>query len=197
MQSTERRKEILDTALRILFQSGSHFLTMRTIAQEIGISEAAIYRHFENKEELVSCLTELACDQEILQLEMGDPLLWLGELMVRQLERINSTPHLTAVVFQEELFREYPEVAQKFAQHRANKEALIVGIVKLGQEQGLIDSQVDPNVFALIFMGSIRMAVVKWKELDFAYALPHEAKRIMGELTRFLKGAPQHDCYRH
>ena len=43
---SERQKEIIDAAGRILTESGIGGLTTKKLALEMGFSEAAIYRHF-------------------------------------------------------------------------------------------------------------------------------------------------------
>ena len=90
---------------------------MRNLAEQVGLSEAALYRHFRGKEDIVQNLTDLACDFVPAQgLGTAGPLDSLEELMYRQLRKLSTTPHLTAIVFEEELFREYPAVRAKLQQ---------------------------------------------------------------------------------
>ena len=49
-----RREQIVQAALRIIAQSGVGCLTTAAIAKEVGTSEANLYRHFENKGEILS-----------------------------------------------------------------------------------------------------------------------------------------------
>jgi AcrR family transcriptional regulator len=50
------RETILEAAERIVAAEGLSKLTMRRIGTELGADPTAIYRHFRNKEELLSCL---------------------------------------------------------------------------------------------------------------------------------------------
>ena len=47
---------VLDAALRVFHARGVHGASMRAIANEAGITEAAIYRHFDSKSDLLSAL---------------------------------------------------------------------------------------------------------------------------------------------
>ncbi|HHY09238.1 MAG TPA: TetR/AcrR family transcriptional regulator [Firmicutes bacterium] len=162
---------------------------MRNLAARIGLSEAAIYRHFRDKEEIVLQLANQACDLLLIEnLPAKEPLKALELLLARQFQRLSEKQLLTAVIFQEELFRQYPKVREKFQKHRAAKEKLIISLIEKGQEAGSIDPQVNGEVFALFFMGAIRMSVLKWKDADFSYSLPQLGREIMPELKRFLKG---------
>ncbi len=55
---TERQDEILDRALELARQGGLGSLTMRRIAERIGFSDAALYRHFPTKQALLLALAE-------------------------------------------------------------------------------------------------------------------------------------------
>ena len=50
---TRRQQEIIDCVLELVRQNGLGGLTTKKIAAEVGFSEAALYRHFHNKEALI------------------------------------------------------------------------------------------------------------------------------------------------
>lgn len=51
-----RRGEILDAATRVFYRHGYNAGTMREIAEEVGVSEPALYRHFAGKEDLFEAI---------------------------------------------------------------------------------------------------------------------------------------------
>ncbi|NLB03802.1 MAG: TetR/AcrR family transcriptional regulator, partial [Bacteroidales bacterium] len=51
--STPRQTEIVETALNLINENGIQGLTIKNLSKKIGISEPAIYRHFENKIEIL------------------------------------------------------------------------------------------------------------------------------------------------
>ena len=53
-----RQKEIVLAARRLIIKKGAEHLTVRKIADEVGISEAAVYRHFKTKKDILSLLLE-------------------------------------------------------------------------------------------------------------------------------------------
>jgi AcrR family transcriptional regulator len=56
-ENTEvRQQQIVDAAAILIFKYGSEHLTVKRIAAEVGISEAAIYRHFKSKKSILSFL---------------------------------------------------------------------------------------------------------------------------------------------
>ncbi|HET6350955.1 MAG TPA: helix-turn-helix domain-containing protein [Coriobacteriia bacterium] len=54
-----RRGEILDAAMRVFAEKGYTGGSMRDIAQRVGVSEPAIYKHFGSKEDLFLALLKL------------------------------------------------------------------------------------------------------------------------------------------
>ena len=51
-----RQQQIVYAARKLIFKYGSEHLTVKRIAAEVGISEAAIYRHFTSKKSILSFL---------------------------------------------------------------------------------------------------------------------------------------------
>ncbi|MCA2002211.1 MAG: TetR/AcrR family transcriptional regulator, partial [Chloroflexi bacterium] len=49
---TGLREEILKTAMQMFIQQGYHGLAMRQISEAVGVSKAALYYYFKDKEEL-------------------------------------------------------------------------------------------------------------------------------------------------
>jgi AcrR family transcriptional regulator len=57
-QWTPRQEEILDRARELVEERGLANLTLKQVAERIGFSEAAIYRHFASKQALVFALVD-------------------------------------------------------------------------------------------------------------------------------------------
>lgn len=75
------REEILRTGLRLVDQEGLDALTMRKLAQVLGVDPMTIYRHVENKEALLSGLAEALW----AEVELPDDPSW--EALLRSLAR--------------------------------------------------------------------------------------------------------------
>ena len=56
MELTRRQQEIVRTALELIAAGGIRNLTIRNLADRLGLTEPAIYRHFRNKAEIVRTL---------------------------------------------------------------------------------------------------------------------------------------------
>lgn len=190
MSSAERKEEILDVALKIIHDKGFYNLTLRNIAEKIGISEAAIYRHYDSKKEIVDKLANIVFYENQLwnkKIDNVSPYKMLEKIILNQLKILRGNPYLTSIIFQEGIFSEYPDIREKFNKHREKNEKFISSIVSKGQENGIIDKKIDPAVFALIYMGGLRISVLKWRSSNFSYDIEIEGKKLIKELFRYLK----------
>jgi AcrR family transcriptional regulator len=55
---SERRQEILDAALAIADKGGLDAVSMRTVAERVGVTPMALYRHFDGKTALLDGMLE-------------------------------------------------------------------------------------------------------------------------------------------
>jgi len=191
LPTEERKKEIVQAALEIINREGFSSLTIRKIARLNNISEAAVYRHFQSKKEIIDHLCSiLFSDNPVtssIQKRNGDPFALLEEALERQFAWIEDHPMFTAILFQEELFLEYPDVRDKFNFFRSYNEKTIEQLVISSQRTGQFSPEVNPRIFTLLYMGSIRISVLRWRSEGFSYSLRAEARKITRELFKLLR----------
>ncbi len=64
-----RKQQIIDAARKLIIRRGSEHLTVRALAKEVNLTEAAIYRHFKSKREILSFLMNHITDGMLLDME--------------------------------------------------------------------------------------------------------------------------------
>jgi AcrR family transcriptional regulator len=57
------RENILQTGKRLFIQQGYYGISMRAIAEEVGVSKAALYYHFQDKQELFLAILDESLDE--------------------------------------------------------------------------------------------------------------------------------------
>ncbi|MBI3397857.1 MAG: TetR/AcrR family transcriptional regulator [Deltaproteobacteria bacterium] len=62
LTAQERYAQVVKVAMRLFSQKGFKGTTTRTIAQQAGISEAIIFKHFAKKEDLYSAIIDMQCN---------------------------------------------------------------------------------------------------------------------------------------
>ena len=102
-----RRTQIARAALRLLGLYGANQLTTAQLAKEVGISEGAIFRHFENKLEIIDqaiSLLESLLESSFPASELS-PLQRLKEFFFARFQLLKEYPEIKEIVFSDQLIK--------------------------------------------------------------------------------------------
>lgn len=181
---TERQQEIISTALDLISEKGIQGLTIKNLSKKLGITEPAIYRHFENKIQILIALLDLLKKNTsvIFEAELNS-----DETAVRKVERLfekhfksfAEMPSLASVVFSEEMFRNEEKLTDKISEViEANNKTLLT-ILKQGQHNNEIRSDIEAEHLVIFIMGALRLFVKKWQFAKFNFNLQNEGKKLI------------------
>ncbi len=190
LNTIERKKQIIETALELIKNGGIQNLTMKALSREIGISEQAIYRHVDsNMHILISLLDHFnQCFKSMAgKIKMPDDA--AGRIRVITNEHLtffSENQAFAAVIFSEEIFQNEPHLAQ--AVHAALKKRFehIGKMIKLGQEHGEIVQDSEPEVLAHLLLGSLRLMVTRWRLDNFSFDIVKKGKKIVDSIIRLI-----------
>ncbi|MFN3480068.1 MAG: TetR/AcrR family transcriptional regulator, partial [Thermodesulfovibrionales bacterium] len=104
-----RKEQIVEAALRIIAKRGVKSLTTASIAEDVGISEANIYRHFNSKDEILQGTVEkirkgLMSNLDTVSKMTDIPALErLKRLFMLHLDYIEKNEGIPRLVFSEEI----------------------------------------------------------------------------------------------
>ena len=181
--STERQQEIIDTSLAIISELGIQGLTIKNISKRIGISEPAIYRHYDNKISiLIAILDYFGNSGEHLFSKLAastdSPLQKIEAIFQEHFKAFQKNPSLVSVIFSEEIFRNEPLLQEKIRAIMGKNTAVVIELVREGQLKGEIKSGFEPGYLAIIIIGSLRMMVKKWQMGDESFNNKQEVAKL-------------------
>jgi AcrR family transcriptional regulator len=166
-KSTEIRKlEIIEAARLLIIRKGSEHLTVRNIARQVGLTDAAIYRHFRSKREILLFLSDLLADQLVEDLRKASSA---GEVDLRTVDRVLRA-HLSEIeqkrgvsflVFAEILSFGDRKLNQRTAQNLDRYIRQLAELLELGLK-GCDGLRVDPQAAAQVLFGMIQGLVSLW-----------------------------------
>jgi len=162
MESPLRREQIAEAALTIVVEQGLGAVTVRRVAEAVGISAAALYRHYKNKADILEAVLEEHHEIHMANVRKAKavcntPLATLKYLymdIMKLVERYRALPvvFLSDVLwFEEKRLREL-----KLEHHRLLRETLVELLAK-GQEQGEIRTDIRPEELFVHYLGLIAM----------------------------------------
>lgn len=166
---TPRQIEIMEAATKRIDEHGIQELTIKNLANDISLSEAALYRHFKGKNEIMLGMLNyfiLGMKERIGSLmentdQPSSSL--LRELFTNQLNAFVKNPAIVSVIFSEGIFQFNKGLSEKVSGMMKLMQDNIEKIVKKGQNEGDFKTLIGTTTTTTIIMGSMRMVVLKWK----------------------------------
>ena len=180
---TPRQQQIVNASIELIAEKGIQNLTTRNISEKIGISEAAIYRHFKSKLDILLTLLDEFEERFSIVLEKinscnCNSIEKIGKFFILRCEEFAETPDIAKVIFSEEIFRNEKELSQKIVSIMKKHQSIISQIVKKAQQNGEIRSDLSEKYISFIIMGTLRLIVTRWRLTDFSFDLVKESKEV-------------------
>jgi TetR/AcrR family fatty acid metabolism transcriptional regulator len=161
----ERRRQILDAAVRAFAKKGYHACRVSDIAEEAGVAYGLVYHYFESKDAVLESIFRemwgmmVAAINAIEEIE-DSPREQLRKSCAIVLRTWRDYPDVVRVLVREvarsgeQLQREVEEIAHAF-------EALS-RIVERGQEQNVFRRDISPRLASWVIYGALEEILTGW-----------------------------------
>ena len=177
MELTARQNEIVDKVLEIMAKGGIQSVTTRNIAEAVGVSEPALYRHFKDKQEILLALLdrfmdiekEIIGDQDSQSCEQGRCA--IRQIFGGHIELFYGQPHLASLIFSEELFLNNEVLLKKMLEVMDFIKDGLLKILKRGVAAGHIRNDIPVEHVVHIYLGSLRLLVTRWHLSGYKFDL--------------------------
>ena len=200
----ERKSEIVEAALRLADKVGPDRLATGQIAEAVGLTQAAVFRHFPKKQDLweaVAARIGEKFQQRWRAIERGpiDPVDRLRAIVTAQLKLIQSMPAIPAILLSRELHVENRRLRAIFADFMTNFHHRIERLIDAGQRDGAFRGDIEAKDAAFLVIGLVQGLVLRWSLSGRSFDLPTEGNRLLSiQLTTFsaapasTAGSPEH-----
>ena len=190
---SERQIEIIDAATKRIDEHGIQDLTIKTLAADLNLSEAALYRHFKSKNEiLLGLLTYFIEEMKgrldvILSNKDRSPSELLKDLFDSQLKTFVQKPSVVSVIFSESIFQFNKELSSTVSSMMELMQNHIETIVKKGQANGSFSKIVGVSTTTTIIMGGMRITVLKWKLSGHKSDLIKDGNKVLNGILKMVE----------
>ncbi len=177
-----RREQIARAALHLLATRGLNGLSMAALARAVGIVPSAIYRHFRNKEEVLDAVVDalrerLLGNVRVVTEETEEPLEQLRRLLALHVRLILEHHSLPRMLFSGEIYAGHPERKTRLLATIQAYLAEVAAIIRNGQTQERIRTDVIPETAAILFLGVIQPSAILWHLSEGAFDAAKHVER--------------------
>lgn len=188
---TNRQKQIIQASLDIIANTGNRSLTIKNIAKKIGISEPAIYRHFESKLDIHLGIIKTIKDgrgADLSEIESSNikTIDKIHKALITRANRFTNNPSLAAVIFSEEIFDDKSQLSDAVVEIMDESQNRMEKIIKDGQEKGEIIDIVDAEDLTLFIIGAFRLLVTRWHMGNNNFDLEKKTEKLISTFEKLI-----------
>jgi len=143
---------------------------MTRIADRVGITEAALYRHFRGKMEIVAATIDTTFDELYAILTVsadgGTTCEMLKNVLTAHLRFIEKHPGMARILFSDEVHFNSPSLRKKLSQRGEQVSGLIANLLYAGSAGGELQADLDVKSATVLYRGIIQAQVLEWAHAE-------------------------------
>ncbi len=168
-EHSARQTRIISEAFTLLERYGLPELTTKRLAAALGVSEAALYRHFASKrailEGMVERLEANTVESWTHACAAGPaPLAQIRAFFVRQAHQFESFPPLSLFLLNAEPLRHEAQLYRRVQDLMTRSLAQLHELLTQARASGSVNPAADPETLVFMVAGGFRLLVSSWHE---------------------------------
>lgn len=180
----DRKADIVAAVLDLADRIGPDRLTTNDIAQHVGVTQAAIFRHFPTKADLWTAVGEAVSDRLEMAWQQAvtggeSPSARLRALIAVQLRQIEETPALPAILHSRELNVDNAALRDRFRRVLMTYQAHLVAHLEGMAEEGAIGAGVPPGDAAVLLTSLVQGIAIRWSLGSRGFDIHSEGMRLL------------------
>ena len=189
---TERQRDIVERAIDVIGDEGLAALTLRRLSDALGVTEPALYRHFEKKSAILDAILSVleAETYDRLPLESDATPQAVAAHFDRLFEMFAERPALATAVFLDEFASSDPQVAVRVRELLArNRERLARAFEAIGKQRHGQSARRTrkrsadlAEARATLLLGGVRLLVREWRLDGCSWDLPGRGRQLVRAL---------------
>jgi TetR/AcrR family transcriptional regulator, fatty acid metabolism regulator protein len=187
---SERQQQIIETAIKLIAEKGIQNLTIRNLSEEIGVTEPALYRHFDNKLEILKAVIKyfrIKMQPAIKNLDKSiNSLNKIESFILEHLKIISQNPNFAKVIFSEANFQNEENLILKMNNMMKQSHIILETVVQSGQSRNEIRTDVTSLSIIRMIIGSMRLLVTQWSMSGMIFNLETEGKQLCADMKKLI-----------
>ena len=187
---SDRQKQIIEVAIKLIAAHGIQNLTIKNLANEIGISEPALYRHFRNKSDILDAVIKHFSEtmqSAFLKLKQTDNSLErIENFILEHFKIFHRNNDFARVIFSESNFMNSDLLTKKIWNMMKNSAKIIENVLDEGRKSGEIRSDLEISNLVAMIIGSIRLLVTQWSISGMSFDLQSRGKSLCKDILKVI-----------
>jgi AcrR family transcriptional regulator len=192
LTSASRQAEIVAAALRLAQERSPALITTTDIAQAIGVTQGALFKHFETKEAIWLAAMEWVQVHLMERVEAAatgsaDPLQALRQVYEAHVDFVAQHPGVPRLLFHELQQPVDSPLKDSVRSLMKSYRQLLMGLLKQATQSGKLDPALDAPAAATLFVGIMQGLVMQSMISGHVSTLRAEAPRVFDLYLRGLR----------
>jgi TetR/AcrR family transcriptional regulator len=192
LRSPARQTQIIETVIALAAEHSPGQITMQEIANAIGLTQGALFRHFPNKEAIwlaaIDWLEETLLGRlESAASEAANPLDALRKVFFSHVDFVVARPGVPRLIFNELQQAADSPIKAAVRKMLGRYRQLVCGLIETAAKRGDIARNTDSGAATVLFIGSLQGLVMQSMLADNVSAMGQAAQRIFPLFLNSLK----------
>ena len=181
--SVFRRSQIVNAAIHLITTKGMEFVTIDAIADEVGLTEGALYRHFTSKRQILTSVIDeiernLLQTVETAKQHGSNSLQSLEFILEYHLSDVESRRAASFIIISEAIGFDGIGLSPRVSLMLTRYLQFLEQCIREGIEDCTIRPEVDVNAAATTFLGMIQSTATMWALKDHSTKLAARRKHM-------------------
>ncbi len=187
-----RQQQIINNTMEIIGTEGMNAFTISNLARKTGISESAIYRHFNSKDEIITEMLNtvfLIVAQLIggsMNQNENSASIRLQKIVELLLQNFKDHPSHVTLLFAEEYFMTSEKLKLLVFNILNSIQLNIQQVLDYGKSKNEFPKSMNTASVALIFIGAIRILLMNWKLSNYQIDLLARGRQFSTTLIKLI-----------
>lgn len=166
LPADERRAVTVETVVQLAAEQNPTDITTAAIAQRMGLTQGALFRHFPNKSAILQAVMEWVAERLLGRVDKAieaapSPLAALEAVFLAHIDFIVQHPGVPRMLFGELQRAEDSPAKQMVRTLVGGYGARVQRLIEQGKAQGELGADLDAGAAATLFVGSIQGLVMQ------------------------------------
>ena len=193
-----RRREVVKTIVNLACDRGPEGITTQAIAEHMGVTHGALFRHFPDKQAMWAAVFDWVQDElgRVVSeafAQGGEPLDILKRVFLAHVEFVADHPGVPRIVFHELQCPADSALHERVRQMVGAYRQRLCALLALAKKQKQLPARLDEEAAAVLFIGTVQGLVVQRALLDGAAGMRKTARRIFPLVLDGFRGRPPGD----